>query len=96
MKFRLHPLLLTNIFLGIFSPVSYTHLLGHGVVNGFFDLEEHKTDAKYAELISKATHKYCCVRGERMMFYFHRLKMLDAAPTEILRSSIYCIGAAFG
>ncbi len=54
------------------------------VVNGFFDLEEHKTDAKYAELISKATHKYFCVRGERMMFYFHRLKMFDAAPTEIL------------
>lgn len=47
-------------------------------------MEEHKTDAKYAELISKATHKYFCVRGERMMFYFHRLKMLDAAPTEIL------------
>ena len=66
------------------APIKIHIPLGHGVVNGFFDLEEHKTDAKYAELISKATHKYFCVRGERMMFYFHRLKMLDAAPTEIL------------
>lgn len=66
------------------EPVKIHIPLGNGVVNGFFDLKEHKTDAKYAELISKATHKYFCVRGERIMFYFHRLKMLDAAPTEIL------------
>lgn len=66
------------------APVKIHIPLGHGVVNGFFDLKEHKTDEKYAELISKATHKYFCVRGERMMFYFHRLKMLDATPNEIL------------
>ena len=66
------------------APIKIHIPLGHGVVNGFFDLKEHKTDAKYAELINKATHKYFCVRGERMMFYFHRLKMQDAAPTEIL------------
>lgn len=66
------------------APVKIHIPLGRGIVNGFFDLKEHKTDAKYAELLSKATHKYFCVRGERMMFYFHRLKMLDAAPTEIL------------
>lgn len=66
------------------APVKIHIPLGHGVVNGFFDLKEHKTDEKYAELISKATHKYFCVRGERMMLYFHRLKMLDASPNEIL------------
>lgn len=66
------------------APVKIHIPLGRGIVNGFFDLKEHKTDAKYAELLSKATHKYFCVRGERMMFYFHRLKMLDAAPAEIL------------
>lgn len=66
------------------APIKIHIPLGNGVVNGFFDLKEHKTDAKYAELISKATHKYFCVRGERIMFYFHRLKMMDAAPTEIL------------
>lgn len=65
------------------APIKIHIPLGHGVVNGFFDLKEHKTDEKYAELISKATHKYFCVRGEKMIFYFHRLKMLDAAPTEI-------------
>ena len=57
---------------------------GSGSVTGFFDLKEHKTNAKYAELLSKSTHKYFCVRGERIMFYFHRLKMLDVAPNEIL------------
>lgn len=66
------------------EPIKIHIPLGHGVVNGFFDLKEHKTDAKYAELIGKATHKYFCVRGERMTFYFHRLKMLDAAPDQIL------------
>lgn len=66
------------------APVKIHIPLGHGIVNGFFDLKEHKTDAKYAELLSKATHKYFCVRGERMIFYFHRTKMLDVAPTEIL------------
>lgn len=66
------------------APVKIHIPLGRGIVNGFFDLKEHKTDAKYAELLNKATHKYFCVRGERMIFYFHRLKMMDAAPTEIL------------
>lgn len=66
------------------EPIKIHIPLGNGVVNGFFDLKEHKTDAKYAELLSKATHKYFCVRGERIMFYFHRLKMMDAAPNEIL------------
>lgn len=66
------------------QPIKIHIPLGNGVVNGFFDLEEHKTDAKYVELINKATHKYFCVRGKRMMLYFHRLKMQDAAPNEIL------------
>lgn len=66
------------------QPIKIHIPLGHGVVNGFFDLKEHKTDAKYSELIHKATHKYFCVRGDKMMFYFHRLKMMDAAPDNIL------------
>ncbi len=55
-----------------------------GKVSGFFDLKTDSTDEKYAELLGKATYKYFCVRGERMIFYFHRLKMLEAAPKEIL------------
>lgn len=66
------------------QPIKIHIPLGSGTVNGFFDIDEHKTDEKYAELIRKATHKYFCVRGHDIMFYFHRLKMLDAAPDNIL------------
>lgn len=58
--------------------------VGSGVVNGFFDLKEHQTDAKYAELLSKATYKYFCVRGERIMFYFHRAQLNEFVPNNIL------------
>ncbi len=62
------------------KPVKVHIPLGSGTVTGFFDLKEHKTDERYAELLRKATHKYFCVRGERLMFYFHRNKM----PNQIL------------
>ena len=58
--------------------------MGSGKVTGFFDLKEHKTDEKYAELLKKATHKYFCVRGERIMFYFHTAKMQEFVPNQIL------------
>ena len=58
--------------------------LGSGKVNGFFDLKEDKTDAVYAGLLSKATYKYFCVRGERIMFYFHLDKMRQFVPNNIL------------
>lgn len=57
------------------QPVKIHIPMGSGKVTGFFDLKEHKTDEKYAELLKKATHKYFCVRGERIMFYFHTAKM---------------------
>lgn len=57
---------------------------GSGTVNGFFDLKEHQTDAKYAELLRKATYKYFCVRGEKIMFYFHRTKLIEFVPNNIL------------
>lgn len=55
-----------------------------GTVNGFFDLKEDKTDEVYANLLSKATYKYFCVRGEKIMFYFHLSKMREYVKTEIL------------
>lgn len=58
-------------------PVKIHIPLGSGTTTGFFDLKEHKTDEKYRDLLSKATHKYFAVRGERMIFYFHRTKMPD-------------------
>ena len=66
------------------EPVRVHIPIGSGTVNGFFDLNEHKTDTKYAELLRKATYKYFCVRGEKIMFYFHREKMLEHVPNEIL------------
>lgn len=55
-----------------------------GEVAGYFDLERHQTNDKYVELIDQSTYKYFCVRGERIMFYFHRDKMKQAVPKDIL------------
>lgn len=57
---------------------------GSGTVSGFFDLKEHKTDSKYAELLSKATDKYFGVRGDKIIFYFHRDKLREFVKDEIL------------
>lgn len=66
------------------KPIKIHIPLGSGKVNGFFDLKEHKTDAKYAELLSKATDKYFGVRGDKIIFYFHRSKLQEFVNKEIL------------
>lgn len=66
------------------KPIKIHIPLGSGKVTGFFDLKEHQTDEKYKELLSKATHKYFCVRGEKIIFYFHTSKMKEFIPDEIL------------
>lgn len=66
------------------KPVRIHIPLGSGKVTGYFDLKKHQTDAKYSELLRKSTHKYFCVRGEKIMFYFHRTKMLEYLPNNIL------------
>lgn len=66
------------------KPIKIHIPMGSGKVTGFFDLKEHKTDEKYAELLKKATHKYFCVRGERIMFYFHTSKMQEFVSNQIL------------
>lgn len=58
--------------------------LGSGQVTGYFDLQRHQTNEKYVELLSKATDKYFGVKGEKMIFYFHRSEMLKHVRTEIL------------
>lgn len=65
-------------------PITVHIAPGSGKVSGFFDLKKHQTNEKYQELIGKATYKYFCVRGERIMFYFHREQMKQAVPTDIL------------
>lgn len=65
-------------------PITVHIAPGSGKVSGFFDLKKHQTNEKYQELIGKATYKYFCVRGERIMLYFHREQMKQAVPTDIL------------
>lgn len=67
-------------------PIKIHIPLGSGKVTGFFDLERDKTDEKYAQLLSKATHKYFCVRGERIMFYFHTDRLQEVIQRKILPS----------
>lgn len=55
-----------------------------GEVAGYFDLKTHKTNDKYQALIGQSDYKYFCVRGERIIFYFHRDKMKAAVPVDIL------------
>ncbi len=57
---------------------------GSGMVDGFFDLKEHKTDQVYAELINKAKYKYFIVRGECILFNFERSILRETAPIGIL------------
>ena len=66
------------------KPIRVHIPLESGIVDGFFDLKEHKTDAKYSELLRKATSKFFFVRGERHMFYFHRETLLKETPNSIL------------
>lgn len=66
------------------KPIRIHIPLGSGKVDGFFDLKVDKTDEAYAELLSKASYKYFCVRGEKIMFYFHLTKMREFVPRNIL------------
>lgn len=66
------------------KPIKIHIVPGSGEVTGYFDLKQHKTDEVYKEILSKASHKYFCVKGEKIMFYFHRSKMLEFVPNNIL------------
>lgn len=54
------------------KPIKVHVPLGSGTLCGYFDLEEHKTDEKYAEIMQKTSHKYMCIKGKRMLLYFRR------------------------
>lgn len=66
------------------QPIKIHIPLGSGKVNGYFDLERHKTNDKYKELIEKSSYKYFCVKGDKIIFYFHREQMKQAVPHDIL------------
>lgn len=65
------------------KPVRIHFTPGSGKVTGFFDLKTDKTDKAYTDLLAKATHKYFCVRGEKIIFYFHTAKMREHVNNEI-------------
>ena len=65
------------------KPIKIHIPLECGEVAGYWDLEKHKTNEKYEELINKCKYKYFCVRGKRMIFYFHRNQMKEAVPHDI-------------
>lgn len=66
------------------KPITIHIPTGSGIVNGFFDLKEHQTDEKYAELLSKATYKYFCIRGDKIMFKFHLSSLNQYVKNNIL------------
>ena len=66
------------------KPIKIHIPLGCGEVAGYWDEEKHRTNAKYKELIAQSSYKYFCVRGKRIMFYFHRNQLKEAVPEDIL------------
>lgn len=66
------------------KPIRIHIPLGSGKVSGYFDLKRHKTNERYKELIDRCSYKYFCVRGNNIIFYFHRDKMRQAVPLDIL------------
>jgi len=55
-----------------------------GTVQGYFDLERHKTDEKYQELLAHTTYKYFVAKGKKMIFNFHTSQLRKDSPTGIL------------
>lgn len=55
-----------------------------GTVQGYFDLERHKTDEKYQELLAHTTYKYFVAKGRKMIFNFHTSQLRTDAPSGIL------------
>lgn len=74
----------TDLALSAAKPVKIHIPLGSGKVGGYFDLKRHQTNEKYQELINQSTYKYFCVRGNNIIFYFHRNEMKKAVPFDIL------------
>lgn len=65
-------------------PVRIHIPMGSGVVNGYFDLEEHQTNEKYAKLLKKATWKYFNIKGKNIMMTLHVARLREFVPDSIL------------
>lgn len=62
------------------KPIKVHIPLGYGEFCGYFDLEEHKTNDKFREIIARSSNKYFCVKGKRMVLYFRK----SVLPNEII------------
>lgn len=60
------------------------HIPLTGQVNGYFDLENDKTDAVYSDLLMKSTYKYFIIKGRNVLLNFHRSELLKFQPTSIV------------
>lgn len=66
------------------KPIKVHIPLDCGKVGGYWCKERHKTNEKFTELIDKSDYKYFCVRGENIIFFFHRDKMKAAVNGNIV------------
>lgn len=74
----------TDLTLENTQPIKIHIPLTSGVVSGYFDLEKDKTDAVYTELLKKATYEYFIVKGNEILLNFHRTKLLQWLPDNIV------------
>lgn len=65
-------------------PIKVHIPLRSGTVSGYWDLNTDKTNEQYARLIQQADYKYFPVKGNNIIFFFHRDKMMQAVPNDIL------------
>lgn len=66
------------------KPIKVHIPLDCGKVNGYWCKEKHQTNDKFTELIDKSDYKYFCVRGNNIIFFFHRDKMKTAVNGNIV------------
>ena len=66
------------------TPIKVHIPVGCGEVGGYWCKEKHGTNDKFTELIDKSDYKYFCVRGNNIIFYFHRKEMKEAVNGDIL------------
>lgn len=52
------------------TPITVHFPMHSGKVNGYWDINVHKTDAKYKELLAAATYPYFDVKGNHMILKF--------------------------
>lgn len=66
------------------QPVKVHILPTCGNVQGYFDLERHKTDEKYRELLARTTYEYFVAKGRKLIFNVHTSQLRTDSPNSIL------------